>query len=250
MKPPGLKLKKTDFPDQKDWIDKLLRPLANFASETQNAMTQGLTFAENISSEQLTFETILWDGHHEVTLNQPWGPVALHPNNYQPPKWRKLDNGLVVLSGVCGGGQFNTPAFSLPETCWPTNDLSIQITAAFENLFTAYEMRIEANGGAVVPGFGAGGLCDLAYTQAVFEAADLTPDVNPVFPLSQRTTLANPIGVVPMRVIELASNLDERPVSKALSVDWSVQNDTFVIHDIAGLQPGKRYRITLLIYGG
>lgn len=244
MKAPDLRLKTADFPGV-DWIDKLLRPLMLFATQTQNALTKGLTFQENIASQELEFLIQMQSAHHNVTLNQSWGNFQSLPT----PAWRKTADGLVVLSGACSLGQAGSPLCTLPETVWPEKEVHGVCYASFDLVPGYYRVRIDQYG-VVFLGEGAGGACNEAHLSIIYEAADLTPSINAVFPLAARLTLASPVGVVPLRVVELPSARDERPVSKALSVDWSVQNEKLVINDIAGLQPGKSYRMTLLVYGG
>jgi len=247
--PPDLRLKTSDFPGV-DWIDKLIRPLMIFALQTQGGLTKSLTFAENISSQQLEFSLQMQGGHTDVVLNAAWGNVPSIPDtSFQPPSWRKTPDGLIVLAGACALGHGAAPAFSLPETAWPEMDVHGTCFASFDGMAGVYRLRVSRYG-VVYIGEGSGGVCDFAYLNTIYEAKSLTPVINGAFPFVTRLTLARPVGVVPLRVVELPSPRDERPVSKALSVDWSVQNDKLVIHDIPGLQPGKNYKLTLLVYGG
>lgn len=249
MRPPNLRLSKEDFPGV-DWIDRLLRPLMIFAGQTENALTRSLTLTENISSQVLEFTVQMNSAKMPVTLGNGWGNLSNRgEKDHQPPIWRKTPDGFVWVSGAIGLGVAGTAPFALPQAAWPKKEYIHACYASFDGLPALCKVRVDQQGVCWV-GEGLGGVADEVFLNLFYEAADLTPLVNTAFPISTKLDLAEPVGVVPLRAVELPSPLDERPVFKALFVDWQVQNDKLVIYDIPGLQPGKKYKVKLLVYGG
>jgi hypothetical protein len=56
--PPIKKLQAEDFPDQKGWIAKMLRPLNQFMETVYVAMNRGLTASENLDAQVATVQVI------------------------------------------------------------------------------------------------------------------------------------------------------------------------------------------------
>lgn len=59
---------------------------------------------------------------------------------------------------------------------------------------------------------------------------------------------AKPLGLVIWRCIEIATN--PSILRYAVTADWSYSNGLVTINHVSGLEPAKKYQLTVALYGG
>lgn len=249
---PSFDVKKEEFPEA-PWMDRLLRPLKNFTDDVRAALTNGLTFSANMVTQTVEFQVTLFEDKYAVIPATDWGYyLEVSEAHYQPPVWRKLDNGMIWLNGSLAGGNAGSVAFVLPAAAAPLREVEFWATGSFDGYPQPFRVRIDQLGSVWVGEGMDQAACEYIHMNASYEAADVTPVVNPAFPVSFLLTLGGGRvvkGVVPLRVVEVVSTRDERIAGTATSVEWTTSGDQLVIQNMPGLLPGRRYKVTLLVTG-
>lgn len=248
---PNLSLRAEDFPEI-PWIDRLIRPLSVFGTDVRSALARGLTLAENAVSQVVQFQVTLFEDKNLVSLAEGWDYfVETTEEHYQPPIWRKTDDGMIWLNGSLAAGAARSRCFSLPPSATPARNVYGWSWGSFSGMPQPYAVLVDKYGD-VYAGLGYDGACDFLHMNFSYEAADPAPIPNAAFPLTFLLQLpqgTSPVGVVPLRVVEVTSSRGERGVGRAVSVDWTTSGDQLVVTDMPGLVAGKKYRVTLLVLG-
>lgn len=244
MRAPAATFRREDYPDlqTEDQRDRFFRQLNTFCKQTQSALSGGLTLGENSSAflKTVTFTANDWT---PVAYQNSWTDVGAP---YAPVAYMKDSSGRVWLRGVAAAGTLNTVLFTLPAGFRPASTVAVGVGYWTGAAVTSANIAIASDGTATGAGMTGTSGYDVKLDGISFQASggsSLCPAI------SFRNTLpSRPAGVLTLGARDVT---DRNASSVALGdIAWDSTADQVLVSDIAGLQPTRKYQISLLVIGG
>jgi hypothetical protein len=243
---PSLFLKREDFKEVSDeWMDRLLRPLNTFGKQVQDALSRGLTLQEN--SRAFVKAITVTTGAGFAPLPYATGWSDRNDANYANASYM-LDRGEIVCRGLTNSSASSGALLgTLPAGRRPgVGDIFVVATSAGTD-----RVLVKPDGTLTLLGTPppVGGWVSLAGVR--LRAADGAASPLPGLPIRIKNELpgnARPSGVIIVDARDV-TNAAAFPVSLG-SPAWSVSTDQVVISGVIGLQPNRKYLLTLAVLGG
>jgi len=245
VKSQPLSLKQEDFKDlvgDYPEVERLLLRLNNFGTGVTSSLARGLTLGENVAAQIADIEVTPADDWQTVSYQNGWTTFAGDP----VAQYVKLEGGLVRVRGRITPGSSGTVAFAMPADFAPSR--TIYQSAVTSGIAQA-QVQVGTTGNVTVSYIGAPSWVSLDST--TFVAADRHPDTNDHTATKVKLTLPQgkrPRGVTVIRARDFTNRTEEH-VGTNPWVDWYDDGGQLVIEHIAGLAPGRTYRLRLLIWG-
>jgi hypothetical protein len=245
MKAPSLQLRREDYPDfEGERLDRFLRQLTTFGTQTYAALNRGLTFGENLAAQtkEITVKTL--EDWVVPTMAVGW---ANYGAGLAGVAYRKDAAGQVHLRGAVSGGTIGTAVFTLPVGFRPYGGVVFAV-----NSDGAYGAAHVTAAGEVIAAVGTN--TQFMLDGVSFRAADTQPVRNPCFPISVDVSLPGnrkPEFVI-AKVLDTETGTPIAIGLPAWSASVSASSGAYVLklHDIPGLTPARTYKLTLLVIGG
>jgi len=222
--------------------EKLARTLNDLAGPTHQALSGGLTFADNFRAE--------WHTTEPLYVPDDWVPLVLEPTwvnvvDWAPASIRKAADGQVrtrglVLSATAAPTAVSqVPAAYLPEYTNSNVTRGDSLLAAVV-VYTTGELRFAAG---AATGF-------LSLDGISWMAADRSPIPPACFPYDFATAFqSEPEAVICTGYAEHEPTY--RPRAALGAVDWelvTVAGKPHIrVNNVPGLIPGRKYRLTFLV---
>lgn len=257
-------LRREDYPQAPAWFDALLLVLNQALGDTATALNGGLTFAENVRAELKTVEVTMpaefptWravGASGQPPFQNSWANHA--DTSFGVASFRMWPDGWVELTGRVAKSPATVPStiFTLPAGYLPrANVMAAQ--AGNDGLGPKmYEMHVLTDGQVLTQG-------PLAYSgntpvlslhgilfQAVGPAAKADLFAAP-FPMTVKTSGRFPVATCNVaRVVDKTDTTSQGTIGPC-SVDWQPDSAGIKLSAIWGLQPGRKYDVTLLLTAG
>jgi len=238
-----IRLSREDFPDQADWIDKLLRGINGFSAQVSS-------FSASVPALRLGEARIVppapaWHevgGSGEPAFESSW---VNYSSDYDSAAFRMEPGGLVRLKGTVKNGTTNAAIFTLPAGYRPSK------IRRFVSQSNALHAAIEVDSAGVVRQQNATSSADLYLDGISFYAT--SPAAPATWAAADQIGVQHGFGRCVAAVPVACSMVDETP-SEAVPlpvIDWDDLGDgTLRIRACFGLQPARTYNIKLLLVGG
>lgn len=241
-------MRKEDFPGQEQWIEPLLRMIGDFNSQTVSAMTDGLTFSENMNA---TLQSLT------VTLRSDWTSVGSFSNSwasfgspYFAPQYRRVGD-MVELRGALANGTLGSAAFTLPATCCPAAT-AIFPANAYNSTAEGHAAVAVAAAGAVTPSSASGYNVRVNLDGVRFQAGASGTSPNGAFPITYAHKLAGgkkAAGVWCVAAQDITAG-EQAATYASTRVAWKPDGENVQVHDLPDLVAGRKYTVTLLTIAG
>ncbi len=220
-------------------------------AQIANALNGGLSWA-NMQAQVVTFSVTMPAAYTAPTLANGWAAAgSVGALTYAAPGYRKTQDGRVLFCGAVKSGTFGSdPIFTLPRAYWPARTVSVIARQSNATAEPVGALDISPAGLVTAPAIVSvqtGAALFLSLENIAFDAADPTPvPLGAPFPLS--VPVAVPGGLP--RSVEVLSCTDQTGSVPATppAVTWSAPAPTLLqITNLAGLLPGRRYLIRLVV---
>jgi len=246
----GFKLNVEEYASQADWIEKLLRPLNNFAQSTVNAVNGGLVLSENVIATykriRAQVPALVWTS---ITPQNGWSNFS-----GEPPFSIYTDSmGRVTIRGTLNVGTKTdgTTIGTLPSsTLYPEFDTSFGATS--DSGSDKLQLTISKTDGSIKvydvgPSAGAFHFTGISW----FAATPPSPKayVGNDWPIKLSTEFELTVGgVLLMQATDVDTN--ETLSTSVGNLDWvATARNEVTIKSISGLTPKRTYDLTFLILG-
>jgi len=243
----GFKLQVEEYASQAEWIEKLLRPLNNFAQSTVNAVNGNLTLGQNVTASYRTIRAqapaLPWV---DLTPQGGWTNVTGANIGY----WLEAD-GTVNFRGRLNAGTKSdgTTIFTVPAALKPEYDIRLSLPhddkSAAQGLLSATDGTMKINNVT-------GSVAQLFFTGLYYFAA--TPPAQPVYvghdwPIKLSTGFSTTVaGVLLTQAVDV--NTNEKLSAGTSGIDWeATARNEVTIKRVNGLTPKRTYDLTFLILG-
>jgi len=244
----GFKLQVEEYASQAEWIERLLRPLNNFAQSTVNAVNGSLTIAGNVTA---TYRTL-----RAKIPALPW--VALTPENStqtagEPVLGYYVDAlGEVYLRGAVAPTTKNNGdvMFTMPATLYPETTQTLPLVHDDGNSHSY--CQLSASDGKLRI-YNLSGSANNVYFNNITYFANtppaLTAYVGPDWPLRMSTGFSNTVGGV-LLTQAVDTETKETISAGTANIDWEMSaRDEVTVKRVNGLTPKRTYDLTFLILG-
>lgn len=244
----GFKLNVEEYASQAEWIERLLRPLNNFAQSTVNAVNGNLTVAGNVTATYRTVRARIpalpWTTLTPENSTQTAGEPTLA--YYVDPLGEVYLRGAVAPTTKADG----TVMFTMPATLYPETTQTLLLNhdhgsshaycqlSSVDGKLRIYNLSSSAN--------------NVFFNNITYFA--ITPPapaayIGPDWPIRLSTGFANTVGAVLLtQAIDTETN--ESLSAGTANVDWFVSaRDEVTIKRVNGLTPKRTYDLTFLILG-
>lgn len=210
MKLTGIKrIIKEDFPPEiQKWIDTLLYPLNQNIEQTKEALTQNLNIEDNLLA---TVKTLTLDGTSVITANSTAGSAVLTNPVYY--------NATIANPTLGGQETYGVQVGQKIDGVGITEGTTIAKVGATITLSSPVQYT-QTNGEFV-----AGGKFPFKFTHG----------------LTVRPTI-----VLVAKIVDTVAL--KAPLARGVFVHWDLEGDNIVIKALTGLQAGKRYNVSFLIF--
>jgi hypothetical protein len=240
-------LRKEDFPEAPEWLDKLLLPLNQHIQDVSNALSGGLT-SENSRQEvrpltiRMPADMPAWTA---PTLSGAWvvngAPTAT-------PGYRMLPGGRVELRGQVKSGAAGA-LFTLPEGYRPEDEITFPAVCDNGGGAIINFVDVQADGAVTVSVAASVFLSmDGMSFQAGPVAAPATPFSASGWPYFLKPTVS------PVKTLEVVQAVDVASDASTVGpvyLDWRSTGDGHVkLLSAWGLQPGRSYKVTIRMTAG
>lgn len=243
----GFKLQVEEYASQAEWIERLLRPLNNFAQSTVNAVNGNLSIGQNVTASYRTIRaqipSLPWV---DLTPQSGWTNVTNAPIGY----WVEPD-GTVNLRGRLSAGTKTdgTTIFTVPAALRPEYDIRLTIPHDDKNVAQGL---LSATDGTMKIYNVTGAAATLFFTGIYYFASN--PPAQPAYvghdwPIKLSTGFATTVaGVVLTQAIDIETN--EKLSAGTAGIDWvSTARNEVTVKRVNGLTPKRTYDLTFLIIG-
>jgi hypothetical protein len=255
-------LKREDYKQAPEWFDALLLTLNQNLGDTSNALANGLTQVENGKAELKVVElTMPLEYPAWRVIGTPGNPPFLngwfaYPDpTFGAPSFRMLADGMVELRGLTKRGTIALPStiFTLPIGYRPNPLMSAQ--GVHDGTTKVGEVRVHANGDVLlnaIPTYG--GAVEYVSLHGIrFQAQGPAARVEALgapFPLSVK--LANTWPVKTCQVVSVFDATAQQPGTVGpVNAYWQTREvGMLTLEALWGLQPGRSYKVTLLVTAG
>lgn len=244
----GFKLTVEEYASQAEWIEKLLRPLNNFAQSTVNVVNGNLTLGQNVVA---TYKTV-----RAQVPGLPWQelfPESGWVNDVDAPIGYYVDaDGCINFRGsIFDGDKLDgTIIFTLPdEILYPVIDMHFSIP--HDDKKSAHAILSSTDGTMKI--YDLSGGATALYLTDMFYYLD-TPPAVPAFegrdwPIKLSTDFSTTVaGVLLTQAIDIETN--EKASAATAGIDWllTARNEV-TVKRVNGLTPKRTYDLTFLIVG-
>lgn len=212
------------------WLDKMVRTLNAHMEQAYAA------FGQKLELETVVLDVTTKPATTQLTPINGWAVAS----GETPPVVSKGAGGIIDLEGRLTPNGTGTVALQVPTDFLP--DRVHRVPLAQSGLQGA-AAEVNVNGAITITYQGAPTYIDLGGL--MWTSADQHPVVNACFPLKVKTTLSKVSGVIVPKAVALT----HPHIGNALMVEWHMDGQTLVVDNIAGLVPGRSYKVTLLITG-
>ena len=256
-------LRREDYPQAPAWFDALLLVLNQALGDTANALNGGLTFAENMKAELKTVEvTMPAEFPTWRAVGTPGNPAFKNgftqwlSGNSALVGFRMWPNGMVELRGTimlpAVAPALGTVMYTLPQGYAPAFVQRIVIpqssVARYIEILQNGDVIVGATGAAWSPGSGWAEFDNIRF-HALGTAVRADAFAAP-FPMSVKTSGRFPVATCNVaRVVDKTDTTSTGPIGPC-SVDWEPDGAGIKLKAIWGLQPGRKYDVTLLLTAG
>lgn len=231
--------------DRDDWKERLSRTLNQVIGPSSAALSNGLTFTENMAAQ--------WHTTSFVNIRPDWVIATSLVSGFQPwyesayetyPQYRKGDDGRVEISGLVKAPNplpsGAVPIFALPREYQPDKIKGPFITGAAS---TPTDIHVEATGNVIYRSGGAAdGHVNLSFS---FMAADRTPISNLNY------SFITPFNSRPKGVLITECRDKDNAVVACGNPSWDFISATgrpsIKVAHVPGLAPERNYRLTFLV---
>jgi hypothetical protein len=241
---PGLRgLNREDFKDAPEWFDRVVEQLNPFINDTNLALSGKLTLSDNTVADV-----------KEITVTVPNRTNATLENSFttyagNTPKYWMNDDGVVELDGFvtrgAGAPAAGTSIMTFPAEYYPRSPQAVPV--ASNNGANVFGVAGVSTAGVVT--WESGGVTWFSLSGIRFRAAYAIPFTGAGWPITVKPSF----NTKPAQVLVTRVEDTEKPgaVTAAPSVpDWTLStNNTVQIRRVAGLSPGRTYRLTILVLG-
>ena len=254
-------LRREDYPQAPAWFDALLLVLNQALGDTANALNGGITFAENVRAELKTVEVTMPAEFPTWRAIGATGQPAFKNSfatftsgNSRSVAFRMWPDGMVELGGMIATPGSVPAAFTVMFTL-PTGFAPALVNrVAVPQSYVPRVIEILQNGDVIVGGgaaWTAGGWASLDNVrfQALGTAAKADLFAAP-FPMTVKTSGRFPVATCNVaRVVDKTDNTSQGVIGPC-GVDWAPDSAGIKLNAIWGLQPGRKYDVTLLLTAG
>lgn len=233
-----------EFTDQKSWIGRLLSPLNEFITSIVIALSNGLTFRDNLNCQLKTVQiqtdqfftagsfvaTMNAENFVDADVNVGTNVVTIAAHGFQSG-----DRVELTTTGTLPGGLALNTVYYLVRLTANT----IQFTTTFAdaiNVASIVDITSAAGGGTHT------------VRQYIQQSSYLGLYEKPKFQIEPLTLKTRPIGLVKFYCVDTSSN-PTIPV-EAVDVQWSIVGTQIQIDQVSGLEPAKIYNLTVMVSGG
>jgi len=260
-------LKREDYPQAPAWFDQLLLVLNQQAGDVSHALSNGLTQTENGRAEFKTVDVVMplefptWRVVG-ATGQPPFlnGWFAYPDPTFGAPAFRMWPDGIVELTGLMKRGTIALPSilFTLPSGYRPHTG-RIYAQGMHDGTPKPGEVRVHTNGDVLLNSLPTyGGAVEYVSLHAIrFQAGGTAGGIAArvetfpaPFPLSVR--LVNKWPVKTVDVVSVFDVTGQQPGTVGpVTATWNTREAGMLTLDaLWGLQPGRSYRVTLLVTAG
>lgn len=251
LPPKPIQLNAEDFQDAKDKaaFERLALLLNPSISSVNYALSKRLTVGDNLSAVY-KMVTITAPGWTAVTYQNSW--LDYDTTVFQAGRYRIKDDGEVVFTGLMKHVA-NVPVdqviFNVPENYRPEK-MVIHTTSGNGDIFA--QARVTTGGDVIMHAGPLTGPTWIDLDGLRYPA--YLPNGLPAFtgtgwPITINTGLANrATACLVAQAIDLGG---ANAMAPAGGVDWRLDSQgNVVVRRVSGLQPGRKYQLTFLIFGG
>lgn len=245
----GFKLQVEEYASQAPWIERLLRPLNNFAQSTVNAVNGNLVVGQNVLAKYKTVRakvpSIPWV---TLTPQNGWTQVSGSPVGYYVDT-----DGAVNFRGAISAGTKTdgTTIFTLPNAqLYPEVNTYFNIPHDDKN--SAQGLLSSSDGTMKI--YNVTGAAATLYFSSIFYFPASPPAplayIGADWPIKLAAEFSGTIaGVLLTQAVDI--NTDETLSVGTAGIDWfsSARNEV-TVKRVNGLTPGKTYDLTFLVLGG
>jgi hypothetical protein len=246
--PQTSRITREDLKDAPAWVDTLLQVLNPALDRTSTALTRGLSLADNLNATVVTVDVVgplnPWT---DATLQNSW---VKYPDVFAPIGYRIEAPRRVNLRGVVASGTLTAAAFTLPTGYRPEYD----VLFGTESNSAHGTGRIKAATGEVIPFAGSNvwfSLDNISFDAASPAAAPARP-AGQGWPVLVKHGLNSVSGLQILKSEDLTAGFSATTTISARGVpEWRPGSKSGVLEILAidGLTAGRKYRLTLLVWG-
>ena len=244
----GFKLSVEEYASQAQWIEKLLRPLNNFAQSTVNAVNGGLILSQNVVATykkiQAQIPALTWNALTPENSTQTSGEPTLG--------YYVSADGIVYLRGAVAPTTKadGTVIFTMPSTLYPETTQTLMLNHDHGSSH-AYCKLSSVDGKLRIYNLSASATNIFFQGAVYFVVSPPSPKayVGNDWPIKLATGFELTVGgVLLMQATDTATN--ETLSGRVGNVDWvATARNEVTIKSISGLTPRRTYDLTFLILG-
>lgn len=248
MKPTSLNLRRDEISDlsKPDHVDRMLRQLTEFGDGATNVLSRGLTFTDNFSAFVKTLEIAIPNDADEetLTLTAPW-IQASQPVRIMRHGLHRWFEGQATRNAAASGSTVVTLASG--DRPIITHDWVCGSSG-----FTPHQVNINASTGVVTSSWSGAPATTHYFDGPVWEAVQHAQHQKP-YPILFKNDLPAKRKAVGCWVVGGWDITTQSEFAVSLgSVAWQMSStaEQIEIHDIHDMDPGRRYRVTLIVVSG
>lgn len=250
--PAPVKLNRDDLRGAPSWTSDLFDTLNPQLQSVQQALTKGISLGDNLNAK-LVQATVTGPAPTWTEIGSDGAPAfknswANQGGAYETCAFRMLPGGTVELKGVVSGGSPPSQVFLLPAGYIPAK--AQQGPTLSNGAFGGYVVH-EQGGVDVYTGSGTSvSLCGIRWQAGSPAAYPLRP-TGSGWPLSVTHGLNSVSAVYLVDVEDLDAGTSVSALATSSSIEWSAGDAAGTIRLLSawGLMPGRKYRLSLLVWG-
>lgn len=244
----GFKLSVEEYASEAAWIEKLLRPLNNFAQSTMNAVNGGLVLSDNVIATykriRAQVPALVWNPLTPENSTQTSGEPTL--GYYVAPNGTVYIRGAVAPTTKVDG----TVMWTLPSTLYPETTQTVVLNHDHGSSH-AYATLSASDGKLRIYNLSASANNVFFNGLTFFAATPPSPKayVGNDWPIKLSTEFELTVGgVLLMQATDVDTN--ETLSTSVGNLDWvATARNEVTVKSVTGLTPKRTYDLTFLIVG-